>query len=86
MLGIQKLNPDRYKYATWLWEEQVKYANARHYYTVWGARGTGIDRGHTYDLILVLIQEEIELCQTASQAHTVTSVPKQDSVIGKPTF
>jgi hypothetical protein len=42
-------------YLTWLRETKKTYKNARHYYTLWGARGTGIDKGATYDRILALI-------------------------------
>ncbi len=59
-LAIQKMNPDNYKYATWLWDEQVRYTAAKRYYDTWGARGTGIDRHDLYGEIILLINTEIE--------------------------
>lgn|GEM_PF-3553397 len=59
-LAIQKMNPDNYKYATWLWDEQVRYSTAKRYYDTWGARGTGIDRHDLYGEIISLLNTEIE--------------------------
>ena len=60
-VAIEKLNPDMHSYLKFLWNEQVKYTEAKRYYDTWGARGTGTDRGHLYGEILNLINFEIEL-------------------------
>lgn len=59
-LAIQKMNPDKFKYATWLWDEQVRYTTAKHYYDKWGGRGGLIDRHELYGEIIDLLNIHIE--------------------------
>ena len=59
-LAIQKLNPVKFKYMEWLWNEKVRYMNAKHYYDTWGERGTGINRTDLYGKIIEFINWEIE--------------------------
>jgi len=68
-LTIIKLNKSTNEYLLFLRETKKIYKNANYYYIVWGARGTGIDRGELYEAILKLIQSEIEseLKSTAPQ-------------------
>ncbi len=58
-------------YLYWLRETKKIYGNARHYYTVWGARGGQVDMGGTYDKILAFIQEEIKICKAKINKQSV---------------
>jgi len=48
------------KYLSFLRETKKIYINARNYYTIWGARGTGINRLDLYNSIVNLINPELE--------------------------
>lgn len=58
-LVIKKGSKKNWEYLDYLLEEQIKYGNANHYYTLWGERGTGVNRGPLYTQILKLIEAEL---------------------------
>lgn len=78
-IAIKKLNPDKYKYLEWLWDEKVRYINAKHYYDTWGERGTGINRTELYEKIIQFIHWEIEdrTIQKTSGPKVGTETPSE---------
>ncbi len=58
-LDVKKRIKNQNEYLDFLRETKKIYSNANSYYTIWGARGTGVDRGELYTDILKLINKEI---------------------------
>jgi hypothetical protein len=59
-LAVNKRAKGENEYLVFLRETKKIYGNANHYYTIWGARGTGNDKGELYTAILKLINDELD--------------------------
>jgi hypothetical protein len=79
---IQKITKRHNEYLLFLRETKKIYGNAYFYYQIWGARGTGYDRGGLYAQIIHMINTEIEnyLNKSISQTEVVLTDKNQKKI------